>query len=230
MHLPPGAFTTPAAIENRQTVQVFSEEQLRLESAFRPVRWIRPSDGDPDVVPIQLPTPLNEHEPIEVSAEIEGSRVRGIILHKLMEELLTGELAGSLGAVQDRARLLRDQLAASAAPSGSPDPAEVASTALRTLAIPELQPFLDQLIPEVPIYGALWQDMDELTAGRADAVAVLEHGQKVVFDWKSDVAPKDAERATYSRQLGQYLHAIGAQRGGIVYMSSGRIDWIIAPS
>jgi hypothetical protein len=35
-----------------------------------------------------------------------GSQVRGIIVHKLMEEVLTGELEVTLDAVQDRARLL----------------------------------------------------------------------------------------------------------------------------
>jgi hypothetical protein len=40
---------------------------------------------------------------------------------------------------------------------------------------------------------------------------------KVVFDWKSDVAPLDADGGAYRQQLGQYLHVLGAQRGAIVY-------------
>ena len=53
-------------------------------------------------------------------------------------------------------------------------------------------------------------------------------GDLVVFDWKSDVAPSGRNRVAYREQLGQYLHVLGAQRGAIVYMTSGRIDWITA--
>jgi CRISPR-associated exonuclease Cas4 len=230
MHLPRGKFTAPAAIVNHQTAQVFAEEQLRLEGAFRHVRWIRPSDGDPDVVPIQLPSSLSDNEPLQPTAEIEGSRVRGIILHKLMEELLIGELDVAPDAVRGRARLLRDQLASAANPNSSPDPEELANTALRTLTLRELELFRDKLIPEVPIYGTASQVMDELIAGRADAVALLQEGRKVVFDWKSDVNPSDAERVAYRQQLHQYLHVVGARCGAIVYMTSGHVDWITAPS
>jgi CRISPR-associated exonuclease Cas4 len=68
--------------------------------------------------------------------------------------------------------------------------------------------------------------MDELIVGRADAIACADDGTKIVFDWKSDVAPTDADRTAYARQLGQYLHAVGAWRGAIVYMTSGHIDWV----
>ena len=67
-----------------------------------------------------------------------------------------------------------------------------------------------------------------MIAGRADAISQAEDGSTVVFDWKSDVTPREADRATYRQQLGQYLHAIGAKRGAVVYMTSGRVDWISA--
>ncbi|WP_247789385.1 hypothetical protein [Bradyrhizobium sp. 155] len=46
------------------------------------------------------------------------------------------------------------------------------------------------------------------------------------FDWKSDVAPKEAEFAAYRNQLGQYLRAVGARKGAIVYMTTGKVDWV----
>jgi CRISPR-associated exonuclease Cas4 len=229
MHLPRGTFTAPVAIDNQQSAPVFAEERLRLDHAFDHIRWIRPSDSDPDVVPIEFPASVGDNEPLQPPAAIEGGRLRGVILHKLMEELLTGELDAVTDAAQERARLLRDQLASAAAPSTSLDPEELASTALRTLALPELESFRNQLIPEVPIYGTASNGIDELIAGRADAIAWAEDGSNVVFDWKSDVAPKDTERAAYAQQLGQYLHVFGAKRGGVVYMTSGHIDWISAP-
>jgi CRISPR-associated exonuclease Cas4 len=226
MHRPRGTFAQPTTIENQQTSQVFAEEQSRLEQASQRIRWIRPSDSDPDVIQIQLPTPLDHDDPLQAPPTVAGSRFRGVILHKLMEELLTGELESITSVVTERATLLRDQLISATAVGNPLDPDELASTALRTLALPELEPYRDRLVPELPIYGAISTRMEELIAGRADAVAYARDGSKVAFDWKSDVAPKDAERAAYRHQLGQYLHVIGAQHGGVVYMTTGRVDWI----
>jgi CRISPR-associated exonuclease Cas4 len=226
MHLPRGSLVPPATVSNTQTVEAFATEQSRLESAFFRVRWIRPSDSDPDVGPIQLPILAGEDEPLQAPVSIEGSRMRGVILHKLMEELLTQELEAIPKAVQERARQLLDQLMAPGTDSTAPDPQELASTALRTLALPALTPYRDRLIAEVPIYGPASKNADEFIVGRADAIANAEDGTKLVFDWKRDVAPSDAERAVYARQLVQYLHVIGSQRGAIVYMTSGHIDWV----
>ena len=51
----------------------------------------------------------------------------------------------------------------------------------------------------------------------------------IVFDWKSDVLPQPATRATYAHQLGKYVKVLGAERGAIVYMSTGQIQWLEAP-
>ena len=79
---------------------------------------------------------------------------------------------------------------------------------------------------ELPIYAIAQANSDQLIAGRADAVAEGEDGDNIAFDWKSDVAPRESDRKAYRQQLGQYLQAIGARRGAIVYMTSGRVDWI----
>jgi CRISPR-associated exonuclease Cas4 len=59
-------------------------------------------------------------------------------------------------------------------------------------------------------------------------MAQAHDGSRIVFDWKSDVSPNASERKTYRLQLAQYLHAIGAQRGAVVYMTSGHVDWVLA--
>jgi CRISPR-associated exonuclease Cas4 len=228
MHLPRGTFTVPAVSENHQSAEAFADEQSRLEAAFERIRWIRPSDADLDLVPIQVPPALGDEEPLQPPSTIEGSRLRGVILHKLMEELLTGEIGTALDAVKGKARVLLDQLSSTTHSGMLPDPSELASTALRTLTLPELEPFRTRLIPEVSIYGVTPKSMDQLIAGRADAVGWKEDGSKVVFDWKSDVVPNNEDRAAYRQQLSQYLHVIGAARGAIVYMTSGRLDWVIA--
>ena len=130
--------------------------------------------------------------------------------------------------MRERAHLLCQQLATDATATGKPDPDEMADTALRTFTLPESQPFIHRFVPEVPLYGATAAGAGELISGRADAVALADDGDLVVFDWKSDVAPSGRNRLAYREQLGQYLQVLGAQRGAIVYMTSGRIDWITA--
>jgi CRISPR-associated exonuclease Cas4 len=225
--LPRAKVVPPNSTENRQTAEVFAAEQASLEQASPPIRWIRPSDSDPDVIPIQISNASGEDEPLQSSTSIEGGRMRGVLLHKLMEELVTGELEEIVDAATSRARLLLDQLVGPT-PGNRPDPEELANTALRTIQLPEIEPFRTTLTAEVPIYGAAPGGPDRLIGGRADAVARAEDGSRVVFDWKSDIAPKEADRAAYRQQLGQYLHVIGAQRAAVVYMTSGRLDWITA--
>jgi CRISPR-associated exonuclease Cas4 len=215
-------------VENRQSEEVFAAEQSRLIEASPSIRWIRPSDGDPDLVITQASSELGQEEPLRPPPTVEGGLMRGAVLHKLMEELITGELDENHVAAVSRAELLLEQLAPIPPNGNALDAEEMANTALRTLRIDEFKTLRDRFIAEVPIYGTAPTGPQQMIAGRADAVAVCEDGSKIAFDWKSDIAPRESERASYRHQLGQYLHVIVARRGAIVYMTSGRIDWITA--
>jgi CRISPR-associated exonuclease Cas4 len=223
--LRPASIVSPTATENLQNAEVFEQEQSRLEASPR-IRWITPSDGDQDVITGLIPSEMSDAEPLRPLPIVEGGRIRGILLHKLMEELVTGELNENAKTVIARAALLRDQLRSPSSSDPGPDPIELATTALRTLQLPDIEPYRARLVTELPIYGIAAANSDQLIVGRADAVADDEDGDKIVFDWKSDVAPKESDRAAYRQQLGQYLHVLGARRGAIVYMTSGRVDWI----
>ena len=224
-HLTRTSIASPGATENLQSVEFFAEEQSRL-AASPSIRWIRPSDGDPDVIAEQLSSEACDEEPLRPLPILEGGRIRGILLHKLMEELVTGELDESLEATTSRAALLRDQLF-SVSSSGAPlDATELARTAVKTLRLPDIITFRGQLIAEVPIHAIASTGPDHLIAGRADAIAQADDGSMVVFDWKSDIAPKEVDRSAYRQQLAQYLHATGAQRGAVVYMTPGRVEWV----
>ena len=65
-----------------------------------------------------------------------------------------------------------------------------------------------------------------MTAGRADAVAVQGNVLHAVLDWKSDVSPSRDDRSHHIAQLKDYVDAIGARKGAIVYMSLGEVVWI----
>jgi CRISPR-associated exonuclease Cas4 len=223
--LPRNPATAAVILENQQSEEIFAAEQSRLIEASPSIRWIRPSDGDPDTITIQVPSEPGQEEPLVPPSTVEGSRLRGVILHKLMEELITGELEENLDVAISRARQLLEQLASPSHGRSAPDPDELANTALRTLRLPEIEPFRSRLTAEIPIYGTTSTGSNRLIAGRADALAKSHDESVVAFDWKSDVAPKDADRSAYRQQLGQYLHVIGARRGAVVYMTSGEVDW-----
>ena len=160
---------------------------------------------------------------VEESVEpVEGGRVRGLILHKLMEEVLGEGLADTEEALHARARQLNADLA-SEADAHPLDAAELARTVRTTLGLPEVAAVRDRLVPEVPVYGTVAgasADGDPV-GGRADAIAFSGRQADVVVDWKSDLAPSDAQTEAHVDQLRLYLAATGAQLGLVVYMSLG---------
>jgi CRISPR-associated exonuclease Cas4 len=215
---------TPEA-PNAQSREVFEAERADLERSFQRIRWIRPSEGDPDIVPLDMP-PAVAWEDIEHPSQTAGSSLRGVILHKLMEELLTSEVPPSVEALRERCGTLIPQLMPVAGRAPSLDADELAGTAWRTYCLPDLAQNRDELVPEVPVYARITGTQEQLVSGRADAVRYQEGRARIVFDWKSDVAPEAAARASYRQQLTHYILALGADRGAVVYMTSGHIDWV----
>ena len=65
--------------------------------------------------------------------------------------------------------------------------------------------------------------------GYADAIAMDGNGNiDMVIDWKSDVEVTPADKANYRSQMSDYLSALGAARGAIVYMTRGVVDEVAA--
>jgi CRISPR-associated exonuclease Cas4 len=219
----PTARPAPSS-KNEQSADVFAAEQRRIDENARPIVWRRPSDHDPD----RLGDPLESIVIAEAVAEhpdiVGAGALRGIILHKLVEELLTGELVSTRKAATARADVLLSQLVSGGGDNGPrPEPLEMAGTALRTLALPEIAVLRPYLVPEL----AIWAARDAyLVAGRADALAIRENMIDVAIDWKSDVNPTASTRAAYAGQLRDYLEATGAARGALVFMSLGEIVWV----
>ena len=208
---------------NTQSRAQFEAEQAEIEQAFEGVRWIRPSDADPDVASFDLAPVSAWEQPAEVTL-VRGGAIRGVILHKLMEEFVTGELNVDPEIVRERSRRLLQEL--SGAITGGLDINELAKTALRTWSLPELADHRAELVAEVPVYGRLAGEHRRLIAGRADAVSYRSGKPGIVFDWKSDIAPDAAARETHANQLGQYVHVLGAERGAVVYMTSAQVRWV----
>ena len=233
----------PAAVvgggPNAQDAATWEREAVAIAGNQRRISWYQPSrHEDPE-------EPMEKTEAVFASAEavleavpeetegayVQGGRERGLILHKLMEEVLTGEAAGDAGPLQMRAAELITQLGHKDAQDAAagPSSAEMAATVVRTLQLPELTTLWPRLVPEFRVYASTIKDCAAtLTAGIADAVAIDEEGHiDVVVDWKSDVNPGAEQIAVYRDQVRDYLQSTAAQIGLIVFLGYGRIEKVV---
>jgi ATP-dependent exoDNAse (exonuclease V) beta subunit len=166
----------------------------------------------------------------EVGMEIRGGALRGTLLHKLMEEALTGETGDEEDAVERGAGELMAQLGVAPVddPTAGISPREVAETVCRTLALPQVAELRQRLQPETAVRRAFAPDEGRpeiVVSGTADAVVLRDDGGiDAVIDWKSDVSPGAAQRERYQGQIRDYLLATGAARGLVVYMTVGQVD------
>jgi CRISPR-associated exonuclease Cas4 len=224
----PAPMTTIADPPNSQTAELFAAERAVIDEAAVPLTWVRPSDHDPDRLEVVEAITLDAGDTPEVDLPVGAGRLRGLLLHKLMEEVLSGELVDEVGRFADRARELVAELALD--PDDGevlPDAKEIAATAWRTLQLPEIRVLRERLTPEWPVY-ALLEDSSKprALAGRIDAIAYAGDRAEVVVDWKSDVDPSDADIRWHAGQLEDYLRATGAPRGALVYMTPGLVRWV----
>ena len=219
---------------------MWQREAATIAASQRRITWHQPSRHE------ESPEPSKPEEEIFVGADeitenlphpadeprIQGGRERGLILHKLMEEVLTGELEQVEPALRARAAELLAQIGLTDTEDASSGPSsgEMAATAIRTLQIPEIAKLRSRLSPEFRVYAGTAEEQDLiLTAGIADAIAADDTGRiEVVVDWKSDVNPGPAETEQYRGQVGDYLAATGAQRGLIIFMTPGSVVEVLA--
>lgn len=210
---------------NEQTLERFAAEAIKVQQASPPLDWQRPSDHDADRSVVAVGAINEFNDTAEVPIIIGAGRKRGLILHKLMEEFLTGELEVDPQSVLERTRDLLDQIVVSEDPSlgAAPDAAEMSATALRTIQLPDIAQLRPNLVPEF----AVWSEEDgTYVAGRADALAVENDRVTTVLDWKSDVAPTSQDRAQHATQLSDYRKILNADRSAIIYMTTGEVCWI----
>ena len=226
---------------NVQDLAAWQNEAAVIAAAERRILWHQPSrheepatphdDTDEVFVGVQA---LQERAPLAGNERaILGGRERGLVLHKLIEEVLTGESTENGAAIRARARELLGQLGLPDVqdPALGPCSDEMADALQRVLQLPEIVALRPRLLPEFRVYAASVADrILTLTAGIADAVAIDEMGNiEAVVDWKSDVDPTPAQVDLYRGQVRDYLAATGAQLGLIVLLTSGRIERVLSP-
>lgn len=227
----PGTYqVTDRRVDAAQDREQFVAEAADITSRTTKRRWATPSrseaaaDGE-EAAPSNLHLSLDEQEANPIDAP-QGSSTRGIIMHKLFEEILTGELADETGAITERAgeliRLLGREPVVDASTGLSAE--ELGATVKRALALPEVIELRPYLQAELSVFGhSPAPDAETITVGVVDAMAHFPDGREpVVVDWKSDVAPTRRTLEHYERQLRAYLEATGARCGILVLATSGR--------
>lgn len=214
---PKSVVATPES-PNFQSRELFERESEAVRAAAQPIRWVRPSDGDPDRMAVMaIVSPPDTHGSPEREVPAGAGRLRGLLLHKLMEEILTGELPEDAAALSERAGRLGLELASSVNATVTADASELAATIMRTLALPDVAALRPRLVPEFPVQGFL-PAASAAISGRADAVEFFEGRARTVIDWKSDLAPTEAVLREHTGQLALYVTALEAERGLLVYM------------
>jgi exodeoxyribonuclease-5 len=234
--------------QNGQDEATWRNEANAIASARRSIVWRSPSrhemslDAAPPAERDEIfadAAALSDHLPREaddntVATTIRGGRERGLVVHKLLEEVLTGETADQTEALENRARALLDQLGVpeAARPEDGPHAPELAGTTLRGLASPEIAACRSRLVPELTVFSA--RDDDDCVTyvgGVADAIAYLPLGIiDLVVDWKTDVNPSAQQIEHYCEQLRDYLAATGAPEGLLVFVTTGKLVRVRATS
>ncbi|MFZ5747859.1 MAG: UvrD-helicase domain-containing protein [Pseudomonadota bacterium] len=231
----PGGFETPDTDPvNAQSREIFASEAATIIATTHRLRWVAPSrDEDPagplEVVRVpQIVLDAPDDAPFESeTVAIQGGRERGLVVHKLFEEVLTGETAADSESLAVRAGDLIRELGR----QSEVDPAlglsagEIAGAVVRTLALPEIVSMRGRLMPELPVYGASEHNGVEIaTFGIVDALFLGDDGRpEVVIDWKSDVNPSAGASEHYQLQVRRYLEVTGIPRGMVVFVTDGMV-------
>ena len=234
------AAASAAPAHNDQSAAVFEAQASAIAERREGLQWRAPSrhEGEPESKPASETEDIwsggtDERTPdLKTPSPVQGGLNRGLILHKLMEEVLSGETDDDSAAISARAFELIHALGITPAtnPGDGLSAAELAECTVRTLALQQVAALRPRLKPEFPVYGVQKEGENETaTAGIADAVALSASGApEVIVDWKSDVNPSAAALDHYRNQVTAYLKITGATQGLIVFMTSGRVVVVTA--
>lgn len=231
----PALTGTDEDAQNLQTREVFEREAARVAAASRPMVWTVPSREEDVSKPLEQSPPLdvfvssgdNSAAPSDTVTAIQGGRERGLVLHKLLEEVLTGETADTVDALSARAGELAGMLGVAVGDDAAAglSAQEVAATVRRTLALDVVSGLRARLVPEFNVYSASQvDDKLQVRTGVVDAIAYDDVGRpEAVLDWKSDVAPSADVTAHYKAQVRSYLQMTKTPKGFVVFATTGTV-------
>ncbi|MGO9361808.1 MAG: UvrD-helicase domain-containing protein [Xanthobacteraceae bacterium] len=234
-HLPSDMGSSTRGQTNDQTRESFAAEAAAIVDRRHRLVWLAPSRDEsnagpmftPEAVEIWAASEAGQPDNETPTPNVRGGRERGLILHRLLEEVLTGETPDDATALTDRARALIAEVGKPVMddPSDGLSAVELAGCVARTLAIPEIVTLRPTLMAELPVYAATDLDgLEQATAGIADALTMGSDGRpETVIDWKSDVNPDAQTLEHYRAQVRSYLDVTGAKQGLIVLVTTSQV-------
>lgn len=225
--LGPGSLPASPEPPNGQDLTIWREEAGRINAIIPRFKRTAPHLPAESGEPVALPAVVIDPDFPLPPPQVRGGFRRGLVMHKLMEEVLTGETSDDEAALAARCAELNAQLPDRLGPE--PDPVETAHLIVATLSLPEVREIRPRLVPEWPVASVFpMDDHENIIMGVADAVVPGEGGPpSLVVDWKSDLDPSEDLIQRYAGQVREYLCATGARAGMLVFMSRGaavRVD------
>lgn len=221
-------FEAPAAMPPAAVVPAAAAPAAALAplGPQRSIRWRNPSRGEGEAGALESEESVESRiDASYAKVGVQGSHYRGTVIHKLLEEVLTGETTSN--ALEQRAHELLPQLGIlpCSDPALGPAPAEIAACVQATLQLPVIAQLLPSLRPEYALGQSGTTGLEEnVWTGVADAISYDAQGRPgVVLDWKSDVNPSAALVQQYCQQVKAYMQMAGASQGLVVLVSTGQV-------
>ncbi len=232
---------TVAQSSNKETEEAFAAMSASIAERQKPrLEWVTPSKHEHSAgssTRLSMDEIMTSQPDLDPYANIIGGAERGNILHKLMEEILTGELTDGREEIEGRALQLIEQVVAKDMRKIKElYPQELARCVTNTLSLDSIVAIRPRLIPELATATRL--DVDgkiKITYGIMDAAEVVQRADdpskadiRLVVDWKSDMRPSPSAINGYIEQVRRYLETKDIGMGLIVFMSTGMIVEVTA--
>lgn len=238
--LSPDIATLKTGVDNVQTQEDFAAETEAITARRKKLTWHAPSrtentndtelQEEEEEAFIWVNSDDDQPRQMETEVAVQGGLERGLILHKLMEEVLTGETDATVEILVKRADILIHArgLTPVTDPTAGLSAEEMANCVIRTLAIPEVESLRPNLLSELPVYAARTTDGTDgeevAITGFVDALTLTDEGSPAtVIDWKTDVNPNPRTLDHYQTQVRDYLDMTGAKRGLVILMTIGTV-------
>lgn len=206
-----------------QSRDQFRKESYKLKQSSSQLTWVTPSKDEVPVTDLDTTfldlgeSTLHEDELPPVAGP---GLVRGQVIHRLIEEILTGETP--LDQATERAEILVTQIQSypEIELPDSIDPVEISLRVARALQLPQIHPIIDSLVPECPVYNFESENgASSVVVGIADAISFsLDGTPQLIIDWKSGQVETHHEE-----QIAAYMRATSINRGLLVYVDSAQV-------
>ena len=206
-----------------QSRDLYRRESNKLRQSSNQLTWVTPSKDEVPVTNLDTAfLDLGESPPHEAELPpITGpGLIRGQVIHRLIEEILTGET--SLDQAMERAEILVTQIQSypETEPQDPIDPVEISLRIDRALKLPQIGPIIDSLVPECPVYNfESEKGASSVVVGVADAISFSPDGTpQLIIDWKSGQV-----EAHHEEQIAAYMRATSINHGLLVYVDSAQV-------